>query len=72
MPNSSLWSLHRRRILQSALQTSTIVPDRYIWAAALAIVKRYGDDPIHEAPEKANQLDEGYIGHVEMWHRILF
>ena len=37
-----------------------MIPDRYIWVAAAAIVKRYGDDVMLEAAGSADQLlDEG-------------
>ena len=37
-----------------------MVDDRDIWEAALLIVKRYGDDAMLEAAERADQLlDEG-------------
>jgi hypothetical protein len=49
-----------------------VIPDRYIWAAALAIMKRYGDDAMLEAAQRADQLlEEGHMGRAEMWHRIL-
>jgi triphosphoribosyl-dephospho-CoA synthetase len=39
---------------------------------ALAIVKRYGDDAMLEASERADQLlDEGDLAGAETWHRIL-
>ena len=40
--------------------------------AALAMVKRYGDDAMLEASERADQLlDEGNMAGAETWHRIL-
>jgi triphosphoribosyl-dephospho-CoA synthetase len=49
-----------------------MIPDRDVWAAALAIVKRYGDDAMLEASERADQLlDEGDMAGAETWHRIL-
>jgi hypothetical protein len=37
-----------------------MISDRDLWAAALAIVTRYGDDAMLEAAERADQLlDEG-------------
>jgi hypothetical protein len=37
-----------------------VVDDRDVWEAALLIVKRYGDDAMLEAAERADQLlDEG-------------
>jgi hypothetical protein len=35
-----------------------VIPDRDVWAAALAIVKRYGDDAILEAAQRADQTQE--------------
>jgi len=36
------------------------------------IVKRYGDDAMLEASERADQLlDEGDMAGAETWHRIL-
>jgi triphosphoribosyl-dephospho-CoA synthetase len=49
-----------------------MIPDRDVWQAALLIVKRYGDDAMHEAAEDADQLlDEGDMASAETWHRIL-
>ena len=49
-----------------------MISDRDIWAAALLIVKRYGDDAIIEASQRADQiLDEGDMAGAETWHRIL-
>jgi len=49
-----------------------VIPDRDVWQAALLIVKRYGDDAMHEAAERADQLlDEGDMAGAETWHRIL-
>jgi hypothetical protein len=40
--------------------------DRDLWSAALLIVKRYGDDAMHEAAEDADQLlDEGDMAGAE-------
>jgi len=33
-----------------------MIGDRDVWQAALLIVKRYGDDAMHEAAERADQL----------------
>jgi hypothetical protein len=45
-------------------------PDRDIWQAALAIAKRYGDDAMLEAAERADQLlEEGDMAGAETWHR---
>jgi hypothetical protein len=49
-----------------------MISDRDVWAAALLIVKRYGDDALHEAAERADQLlDEGDMAGAETWHHIL-
>jgi triphosphoribosyl-dephospho-CoA synthetase len=41
-------------------------------AAALLIVKRYGDDAMLEASERADQLlDEGDMAGAEVWHKDL-
>jgi hypothetical protein len=45
-----------------------MISDRDIWAAALLIVKRYGDDAMLEAAERADQmLDEGDVAGAETW-----
>jgi triphosphoribosyl-dephospho-CoA synthetase len=37
-----------------------MIPDRDVWQAAVLLVKRYGDDAMLEASERADQLlDEG-------------
>jgi hypothetical protein len=49
-----------------------VIPDRDVWQAALLMVKRYGDDAMLEAAERADQLlDEGDMAGAETWHRIL-
>jgi len=49
-----------------------MISDRDVWAAALAIVKRYGEDAMLEASMRAEQLqDEGDTAGAETWHRIL-
>jgi triphosphoribosyl-dephospho-CoA synthetase len=49
-----------------------MIDDRDVWQAALLIVKRYGDDAMLEASERADQLlDEGDMAGAETWHRIL-
>jgi hypothetical protein len=49
-----------------------VIPDRDVWAAALLMVKRYGDDAMLEASERADQLlEEGDMAGAETWHRIL-
>jgi len=35
-----------------------VIPDRDVWAAAVLMVKRYGDDALLEAAERADQLLE--------------
>jgi hypothetical protein len=49
-----------------------MIDDRDVWAAAVLMVKRYGDDAMLEAAERADQLlDEGDLTGAETWHRIL-
>ena len=49
-----------------------MIPDRDVWAAAVLMVKRYGEDAMLEMSEHADQLlDEGDMAGVETWHRIL-
>lgn len=49
-----------------------MIGDRDIWQAALAIVKRYGDDAMLEGAQRADQLlEEGDMAGAETWHRIL-
>jgi hypothetical protein len=48
-----------------------VIPDLHIWAAALAIVRRYGDDSMFKAAQRADQLDEGGMAGAETWRRIL-
>jgi hypothetical protein len=49
-----------------------VIPDRDVWAAALLMVKRYGDDAMLEAAQRADQLlDEGDMAGAETWHWIL-
>jgi hypothetical protein len=36
-----------------------MISDRDVWAAALLIVKRYGDDAMLEAAQRADQLLDG-------------
>jgi hypothetical protein len=33
-----------------------MIPDRDVWAAAVLMVKRYGEDAVLEAAERADQL----------------
>jgi hypothetical protein len=49
-----------------------MIDDRDVWQAAVLLVKRYGDDAMLEASERADQLlDEGEMAGAEVWHRIL-
>jgi hypothetical protein len=49
-----------------------MISDCDIWAAALLIVKRYGDDARLEAAQRAHKLlEEGDTAGAETWHRIL-
>jgi hypothetical protein len=46
--------------------------DRDDWQAALLMVKRYGDDAMLEASQRADQLlDEDDMAGAETWDRIL-
>jgi hypothetical protein len=47
-----------------------MIADTDIWRAALAMVKRYGDDAMLEASERADQLLDDMAG-AETWHRII-
>jgi len=49
-----------------------MIPDRDVWVAAVLMVKRYGDDAMLEASERADQLTEdGDWEGANSWHRIL-
>ena len=49
-----------------------MLPESDIWAAALAMVKRYGAHAMLEAAARADKLrDEGDMAGAETWHRIL-
>lgn len=49
-----------------------MISDRDIWAAALLMVKRYGDDAMLEEAARADELLEaGDMAGSETWHRIL-
>jgi hypothetical protein len=48
-----------------------MIDDRVVWQAALPIVKRYGDDAMLEAAERADQLLDGSMAGAETWHWIL-
>jgi hypothetical protein len=49
-----------------------MIPDRDVWAAALLMVKRYGDDAMLEAASRADELlDADDMAGAETWHRIL-
>jgi hypothetical protein len=51
------------RTLDGRLVVSVVIDDRDVWQAALLLVKRYGDDAMLEASERADQLlDEGGPG----------
>jgi hypothetical protein len=46
--------------------------DRDVWAAALAMVNRYGDDAMLEAAARADDLlENGDMAGCDVWHRIL-
>jgi hypothetical protein len=49
-----------------------VIYDLDIWTAALLMLKRYKNDVMLEASERANQLlDEDDMAGAETWHRIL-
>jgi hypothetical protein len=49
-----------------------MVDDRDVWQAAVLMVRRYKEDAMLEASERADQLlDEGDMARAETWHRIL-
>jgi triphosphoribosyl-dephospho-CoA synthetase len=49
-----------------------VISDRDVWQAAVLLVKRYGDDAMLEASERADQLlDDADMASAETWHRIL-
>jgi hypothetical protein len=49
-----------------------MISDRDVWAAALLMVKRYGDDAMLEAASRADELLENDdMAGCEVWHRIL-
>jgi len=49
-----------------------VIPEADVWRAALAIVKRYGDDAMFEAAARADQLlEDGDWQAAATWHRIL-
>jgi triphosphoribosyl-dephospho-CoA synthetase len=49
-----------------------VIPDRDVWQAAVLLVKRYGNEAMLEAAQRADQvLDEGDMAGAETWHRIL-
>ena len=49
-----------------------MIPEREIWRAALAMVKRYAADAMIEAAARADQLlEDGEWQAAATWHRIL-
>jgi hypothetical protein len=47
-----------------------VIPDRDVWQAAVLLVKRYGEDAMLEAAERADLLlDEGDMAGAETWRR---
>jgi len=49
-----------------------MISDRDVWAAALLMVKRYGEDAMLEAARRADKLlDDGDMAGADTWHRIL-
>jgi hypothetical protein len=53
-------------------EVSAVIPDVDIWHAALAMVKRYGDDAMLEAAARADQLmADGDMAGCTTWQPIL-
>jgi len=49
-----------------------MIDDRDVWQAAVLLVRRYREDAMLEAAERADQmLDEGDMAGAETWDRIL-
>jgi len=49
-----------------------MIPEREIWRAAMAMVKRYAADAMLEAAARADQLlEDGDWQAAATWHRIL-
>ena len=49
-----------------------MISDRDIWAAAMLMVKRYGDDAMLEASGRADQfLEDGDMAGAATWQRII-
>jgi hypothetical protein len=49
-----------------------MIHDRDVWAAALLMVKRFGDDAMLEAAGRADELlENGDMIGSETWHPIL-
>jgi hypothetical protein len=50
-----------------------MISDRDVWAAALLILKRYGDNAMLEASQRADRLlEDDDLAGAETWHRILY
>jgi hypothetical protein len=51
---------------------SDMISDRDVWAAALLMLKRFGNDAMLEAAVRADELlENGDMIGSETWHRIL-
>jgi hypothetical protein len=49
-----------------------MISDRDVWAAALLMLKRFGNDAMLEAAARADELlENGDMIGSETWHRIL-
>jgi len=49
-----------------------MISDRDVWAAALLMLKRFGNDAMLEAAVRADELlENGDMIGSETWHRIL-
>ena len=52
--------------------TRLMISDRDVWAAAVVMVKGYGDDAMLEAATRAGaRLDAGDMAGCEVWQRIV-
>ena len=54
-----------------ARKAHAVIPDLEIWRAAMAMRKRYGDDPMREAAARARELiADGDMDGSTTWLRI--
>jgi hypothetical protein len=61
-----------RTAAQPSNRDEQVISDRDVWQAAVLLVKRYGDDAMLEASQRANQLlDQSDMAGAETWRGIL-